>query len=83
MPAYYDHVTLDDDGQNDDYRALKLCKCHEGLTRLSYIFRCEICSKLTIKTTKQRQLRRSGVFIVYFEHILRLFPVFILLTLNK
>ena len=44
MPAYYDHVTFDDDGQNDDYRALKLCKCHEGLTRLSYIFRCEICS---------------------------------------
>ena len=76
-------VNFDDDGQNDDYRALKLCKSHEGLTRLSNIFRCEICSKLTIKTTKQRQLRRSGVFIVNFEHISQLFPVFLLLTLNK
>ena len=29
--------------------------------------RCEICSKLTIKTPERR--RRSGVFIVNFEHI--------------
>ena len=35
--------------------------------------RCEICSKLTI---------RSGVFIVNFEHISRLVLVFLLLTLN-
>ena len=28
--------------------------------------RCEICSKLTIKTPERR---RSGVFIVNFEHI--------------
>ena len=31
--------------------------------------RCKICSKLTIKTPQQRQWRRSGVFIVNFEHI--------------
>ena len=31
--------------------------------------RCEICSKLTIKTPERRQERRSGVFIVNFEHI--------------
>ena len=31
--------------------------------------RCEICSKLTIKTPKRRQWRRFGVFIVNFEHI--------------
>ena len=30
--------------------------------------RCEICSKLTIKTPKRRR-RRFGVFIVNFEHI--------------
>ena len=42
--------------------------------------RCEICSKLTIKTAKQRQWRRSGVFIVKFEHASHL--VFLLLTLN-
>ena len=29
--------------------------------------RCEICSKLTIKTPESRQWRRSGVFIVNFE----------------
>ena len=31
--------------------------------------RCEICSKLTIKTPERLQLRHSGVFIVTFEHI--------------
>ena len=40
--------------------------------------RCEICSKLTIKTPE----RRSGVFIVNFEHISHLVLVFLLLTLN-
>ena len=39
--------------------------------------RCEICSKLTIKTTKRRYLRRSDVFIVNFEQILHLFLVFL------
>ena len=45
--------------------------------------RCEICSKLTIKTTERRQWRRSGVFIVNFEHISHLFLVLLLLTLNR
>ena len=31
--------------------------------------RCEINSKLTIKTPERRQWRRLGVFIVNFEHI--------------
>ena len=58
--------------------------------------RGEICSKLTIKTPEWRQQRRSGVFIVNFEHIWRrscvfivnfehishLVLVFLLLTLN-
>ena len=35
--------------------------------------RCKIHSKLTIKTSEQRHWRRSGVFIVNFEHILLLF----------
>ena len=30
---------------------------------------CEICSNLRIKTPERRQWRRSGVFIVNFEHI--------------
>ena len=44
--------------------------------------RSEICSKLTTKTPTRRQWRRSGVFTVNFEHILHLFVVFLLLTLN-
>ena len=40
--------------------------------------RCEKCSKLTMKTPD----RRSGVFIVNFEHISRLVLVFLLLTLK-
>ena len=31
--------------------------------------RCEIWSKLTIKIPKRHQWRRSGIFIVNFEHI--------------
>ena len=45
--------------------------------------RCEICSKLTIKTSERRQWHRSGAFIVNFEHISHFFLVFPLLTLNK
>ena len=33
----------------------------------------------TIKTPERRQRRRSGVFIVNFEHISHLAPVFLLL----
>ena len=45
--------------------------------------RCEIWPKLTIKTSEWRHWRRSGVFIVRFEHISCLFLVLLLLTLNK
>ena len=38
---------------------------------------CEIRSKLTIKTSERLHWRRSGVFIVNFEHILDLFLVFL------
>ena len=31
--------------------------------------KCEVCSKLTIKTLEGRQWCHSGVFIVNFEHI--------------
>ena len=41
-----------------------------------------MCSKLTIKIPERRQWRRSGVFIVTFEHILHLALVFLLLSLN-
>ena len=44
--------------------------------------RCEICSKQTVKISERRQCRRSGVFIVNFEHISKFVQVFLLLTLN-
>ena len=44
--------------------------------------RCEICSKLTIKTPEWRHLHHYGVFFVNFEQILRLFLLFLLLNLN-
>ena len=45
--------------------------------------RCEICSKLTIKTPVRRYWRRSGVFVVKFKPISHLVLVFLLLTLNR
>ena len=45
----------------------------------SIVERCEICSKLTIKIPERRQCRRSGVFIVNFEHISKFIIVFLLL----
>ena len=45
--------------------------------------RCEICSKLTVKTPERRYWRRSSVFIVNFEHISHLVQVFLLLTLSR
>ena len=44
--------------------------------------RCEIRLKLTIKTPERRR-RRSGVFIVNFEHISHLAFVLFLLTLSR
>ena len=38
--------------------------------------------KVNSKDTKRRHWRRSGVFIVNFEHITHLALVFLLLTLN-
>ena len=43
---------------------------------------CEICSELTIKIPERRRWRRSGIFIVNFEHILHPGLVFLLLTLS-
>ena len=43
--------------------------------------RCKICSKLTLKTPEWNR-RRSGIFIINFEHISHLVLVFILLTWN-
>ena len=39
--------------------------------------------KVSNKAPERHQLRFSGVFIVNFEHVLRLFQVFLWLALNK
>ena len=45
--------------------------------------RCEICSKLTIKILERRYWRRSGIFIVNFEHVSHLVLVFLLLPSSR
>ena len=45
--------------------------------------RCEIYSKLTIKTQERRQRRRTVVFIISFVHILYIFLVFLLFSFEK
>ena len=45
--------------------------------------RCDVFSKLIIKPPERRHCRRSGVFIVKFEHISYLSLVFIFLSLNQ
>ena len=55
-----------------------LLKANNRNTRTS----CEICSKLTLNTPERFHWRRSGLFIVNFEHISYLVLVFLLLTLN-
>ena len=51
------------------------------VSNINSIKRCDICSKLIIiNTPERRQLRRSGVFIVNFEHISNLFQLFQLLA---
>ena len=49
-----------------------MLKVNNRSTRRRY----EICSKLTIKLPARRQWRRSGIFIVNFEHILHLLLCF-------
>ena len=44
---------------------------------------CEICSKLTTKIPERRQRRRSGIFVVNFDHISHPVLVFLLLTLSR
>ena len=45
--------------------------------------KCEIFSKLTIKTPERRQWRVSGVFIVKLEHMSHLVLVLLLLNLSR
>ena len=45
--------------------------------------RCEIWSELIIKPPELLHWRRSRAFIVYFEHILHLFVVFLLLNVKE
>ena len=45
--------------------------------------RCELCSKLTIKTPERSQWRRSAFFIDNLEHITHLALVFLLLPLSR
>ena len=67
----------------DDYNTIPAGIHLLKVTKRDTRTRCKIYSKLTITTLKRRHCRRSGVFIVNFEHIPHLFLVLLLLTLNK
>ena len=45
--------------------------------------RCEKCSELTVKIPERRHWRRSGIFIVNFEHISHYVLVSLLLILSS
>ena len=64
------------------YAAQLKFACSKSTTE-SFKKKCEICSKVTVKTTERRHWRRTGVCIVNFEHISHLFPVLLVLNLNK
>ena len=50
---------------------------HRKVNNINTRKRCQICSKLNIKPL------RSGTSAVNFEHILQIFLLFLLLTLNS
>ena len=85
------HYEKKTDDRSDLLRIFFVVPTHTYILTDIYLFkvtnritgkRCEICSKLTIKT-ERRHLRRSNVFIVNFEHISHLFLEFLLFTLNR
>ena len=45
--------------------------------------RCELCSKLKMKTQERNEWRHSDVVNVNFEHISRLELLFLLVTLSR
>ena len=45
--------------------------------------KCQICSKLTIKTPERRQWHRSSHFIINFEHISHLVLVFFIVNFEQ
>ena len=67
---------------NASLSAMELSQPASSCSKLTKETREQICSKLTLKTPERRYWRRSGVFIVNFEHISDLALLFLLLTLN-
>ena len=64
--------------QNTPQENIYILKVNNANTRK----RCEICSKLPLKTPDRFYWRHSGIFIVNFEHISHLSLMFVLLTFN-
>ena len=64
--------------QNTTQEKIYIFKVNNANTRK----RCEICSKVTIKTLDRLHWRRSDIFVVKFGDISYLLLIFVLLTLN-
>ena len=67
--ASFDECTQKQNYFEKDFANIYLFKVTNTKTRA----RCEICSKLTMKTSEQHKLGYSGAFIVNFEHISHIF----------
>ena len=71
------------------YCKIEVCfgvmKCNSQSSELAIVApeQSEIFSNLTAKTPERRYLRRSGGFILNFEHISHLVLIFLLLTLKS
>ena len=72
------HSTLFFEATSRNPGGIYLFKINNANTRA----RCEICSKLTIKT-EQSHWPHSGVFVFNFGYISHLALVFLLLTLSR
>ena len=72
------HISSNKDQFKNIPAGIYLLKVNNRNIRTRY----EICSKLTTKIPERRRWRRSGIFIVNFEHISHLVLVFLLLILN-
>ena len=59
------NVSETDSFTNNNLVDIYLLKLNNRNTRIRY----KICSKLTIKTPKRCYWRRSGLFIINFEHV--------------
>ena len=81
--ATYETTSIESQSELLKFRLLSIGNHMFKVNNRNTRTRCEICSKLTIKTPERPYWRRAVVFIVNFEHISNIALVFLLLTLSR